>query len=85
MMFQYVSVAIEAIIFILALIIAIKKKKPYCFAFALTFMIYVFYDLAKISVFAVSDELLYPMFFMASVSALLAIWMLFNELFEIDD
>ena len=76
---QYISIIIEAAIFILSMLVAIQKKKLYGYGFALTFAIYVFYDLAKLGTFTIDNNMLYPLFLIASVSMLWAVWMIYRE------
>jgi ABC-type transport system involved in Fe-S cluster assembly fused permease/ATPase subunit len=76
---QYISIVIEAIITILALMILFKKKKQYGLCFAITFGIYVFYDLARLMVWNISPTVLYLSFFIASVSALWGMWELYTK------
>lgn len=71
---QYASIILEAAIVVIALLAAATKKKTFAYGFALTFAIYVFYDLAKLVPLSVPDAVLYPLFFVATVSALWAIW-----------
>lgn len=79
MILQVVSIIIEAIIVVFSLLTAIKKKKIYGFGIALTFAIYVFYDLARSIPLSISNNILYPLFFIATLSALWAIWMIYRE------
>lgn len=74
-----VSIFFELVIVIISLMIAVKKKKIYGYGFALTFAIYVFYDSANLFSLGISDSLLYPLFFIATLSALLSMWMLYKE------
>ena len=52
-MLQLVSIFIEFVIVIISLMIAIKNKKQFGYGFALTFGIYVLYDLAKLFSFTI--------------------------------
>ncbi|MBU4407067.1 MAG: hypothetical protein KKB24_05720 [Candidatus Altiarchaeota archaeon] len=76
---QLVSISLEAIIVIIALMIAVSKKRVYGYGFALTFGIYVFYDLARLFSFEVNEMLLYTIFFVATVSALVSMLKLYRE------
>lgn len=75
---QYTSIIIEVIVAILGLVIGIKKKKDYGYAFFLTFAIYVFYDYVKLASLSISASLLSALFFIASLSALYGIWRIYN-------
>jgi hypothetical protein len=73
------SIVLEAVIVAIALLLAIRKGKFYGYGFALTFAIYVVYDLANQFHFAISANLLVVIFFIATVSALYSIWELYRE------
>lgn len=76
---HYISILIEAIIAILGLMILFKKKKEYGLGFFVTFAIYVLYDLARVLNWNASTNVLYVSFFIASVSALWAVWEVYNK------
>ena len=67
---QFVSILLEAVIVVRAILSAIRRKKSFAYGFALTFAVYVFYDLAKLIQINVPDSILYFMFFVATLSAL---------------
>ena len=71
---QYVSILLEAVIAIFGILIWTQKKKIYGLGFFVTFGIYVFYDFARLLGWAVSESVLYGLFFVASVSALWTAW-----------
>ena len=74
------SIFLEAVIVIIALLLAVDKKRLYGYGFALTFGIYVVYDLANQFHYAISSDLLIIIFFVATVSALYSIWQLYRAL-----
>jgi len=76
---QYLSILIEAIIAILGLAIVFKKKKNYGWGIFITFAIYVFYDFSKQISLTINNDLLYALFFIASVSALFAVFMIYKD------
>ena len=76
---QYISILMELIIAVFGLMIAIKKKKCYGYGFALTFFIYVFYDLAKLIPLQIPSEAIYPMFFVATLSAMYAVFEVYRK------
>ena len=76
---HYISIVLEAVIVIISLLAAIIKKRDYCYGFALTFAIYVFYDTVKLMNINTFDYIIYPAFFIATVSALWAVWMIYKE------
>lgn len=76
---QLISITMEFAIAILALLMGVQKKKAYGYGFAVTFGIYVFYDLARLFAFTVPEGVLTAIFFVATVSALFAVWDLYKE------
>ncbi|MDO8557433.1 MAG: hypothetical protein Q7R98_03135 [Candidatus Jorgensenbacteria bacterium] len=76
---QLVSIFLEVAIVIISLMLALGKGKKYGWGFALTFAIYVFYDLAKLYLLSIPNSALYPSFFVATISALLAVWSLYKK------
>jgi len=73
---QYVSITIEAVIFVLALKMIFEKKRYIGIPIAITFAIYVFYDLAKGSNWGLPREFLDTIFFIATASMLFVVWQL---------
>lgn len=76
---QYASIVLEIAIAIIAVMIATIKKKKYGWGLFITFAIYVFYDFVNLVGIAVNTDLLYVLFFMATLSALLAIITLYRK------
>jgi len=56
-----------------------SKGKIYGYSLALTFAIYVFYDAVRLFSISLFDGLLYPLFFIATVSALFSVWKLSKD------
>lgn len=77
---QTISIVLESIIVIVALMIALKKKQLYGYGFALTFAIYVYYDYAKLAGSAVSATTLSILFFIATLSAALSVICLYRKI-----
>jgi hypothetical protein len=75
---QYFSIAIEALIAIIGILMFFQKKKIYGFGFFITFGIYVFYDLARLLGWDISNNILYISFLIASLSALLVVWAVYK-------
>jgi len=71
---QLFSIIIEALVVFMLLYGAIKKRAICAYGMALTFSIYVVYDSAKLFNWAISANTLTVMFFIASLSALWAVW-----------
>ena len=69
MLIQYISIVIEFLIAIMGILILLQRKKIYGFGIFLTFAIYVFYDFVKLFEIVISDELVYGLFFVATISA----------------
>jgi len=76
---QYISIIIEAIIAILGLIIVFQRKKKYGWGIFITFAIYVYYDFAKLAGYRVSNDILYVMFFIATLLMLGVVWILYKK------
>lgn len=76
---QVVSILIEVLIVAVALSIGTVKGKVYGYGFALTFAVYAYYDLVNALSLTVSPGLLPLLFFMATVSALAAMWALYKK------
>jgi hypothetical protein len=73
---HWASIALEAVIALIGANIALVKKRAFGWGFFVTFAIYVFYDLAKYYSLDISSDLLYVIFFIATLSALWAVWQL---------
>lgn len=74
-----ISILLEIVVAALGVALAVSRKKVYGWFIALTFVLYVFYDLANLIPLNISRDLLYPIFFVATVSILWAIWSIFLE------
>ncbi len=74
-----VSIAIELIIFAFGIILALQKKKIFGWFIALTFGIYFFYDLFRFLDTAISPDILSVIFFIATISILCAVWLIYRE------
>ena len=78
---QTISILLELMVVALGLMLVIDKKKMYGWCIALTFILYVFYDLANLLYLHISQDSLDVLFFMATLSILWAIWNIFLEAF----
>jgi hypothetical protein len=58
---------------------AARKRKPYLYGLAFTFVVYVLYDVARVVGVNVHEGLLSVLFLLASLSALIAAWGLYQE------
>lgn len=70
---QLFSILVEVLIVGILLYAAIKKQRICAWGMALTFSIYVFYDTVHLFNIGVSETIMVPAFFIASVSALWAV------------
>lgn len=76
---QYVAIVLEGVVAATGLFLAIRKKRLFGYGIFLTFAIYVFYDLAKLIPLEVSDVALYLLFFVATLSILWAVILIYKE------
>ncbi|MDP8216228.1 MAG: hypothetical protein P9L98_02755 [Candidatus Kaelpia imicola] len=67
------SIAAEVIIVLIGLAILLFKKRIIGLGVALTYGIYVFYDIAKFTHYSINQSLLYGLFFIATLSMLLVV------------
>ncbi|MFW5746684.1 MAG: hypothetical protein ACOCWQ_04010 [Nanoarchaeota archaeon] len=74
MVLQFISIALEAAIVGIALMAA--RKRRYIYGIALTFSIYVFYDMTHLFEMQISKSVLRVVFFIANLSMLMAVWKL---------
>lgn len=75
---QFTSIILESIIAVLFLLAAMKGKK-YLYGLALTFIIYVFYDLAHLLEWNIQQNMLTGFFFVATLGALYSAWHLYKK------
>ncbi|HEX7445039.1 MAG TPA: hypothetical protein VF300_01490 [Methanothrix sp.] len=78
---QTISILLELMVVALGITLVVGKKKMYGWCIALTFILYVFYDLANLLSLHISQDSLDILFFMATLSILWAIWNIFLETF----
>lgn len=74
-----ISIFLEAIITILGILLATQKRKSYGWAIALTFGIYVFYDAATFFSVSIRPDVLYSIFFIATISAFWSVWRIYKQ------
>jgi hypothetical protein len=72
------SIILEGAVAVLAFMAA-RKRKPYLYGLAFTFVVYVLYDVARVVGVNVQEGLLSVLFLLASLSALIAAWGLYQE------
>jgi len=73
------SVVLEAVVVGFGLMIALKKKQMYGWGIALTFLIYVFYDLARMQNWQVSSSMMSASFLVATISAVWAAYSIYKN------
>ena len=73
------SIFLEAVVAALGIMLAIGKKKMYGWCIALTFVLYVVYDLTNLLALNISQDTMYMIFFVATLSILWAVWNIFLE------
>lgn len=74
-----VSIILEVIIMVLGIMLAILRKRFYGWLIALTFLFYVFYDMVYFLNLQVSQNALHAIFFIATISILIAVISLFKK------
>ena len=79
---QTISILLELMVVALGIMLVVGKKKMYGWCIALTFILYIFYDLANLLSLHISQDSLDILFFMATLSILWAIWNIFLEAFR---
>jgi len=79
MSLQSISIILEAMIFVVCLVLAIRKKRLFAYGFALTFLIYAFYDSVQFFGLPVNGSDIYFGFFLATVSAFLGTILMYIE------
>lgn len=76
---QVLSVLIEIIVAIAGVRLATKGKKVYGWFIALTFALYVVFDLSRLEFLPKSEAVISPLFLIASLSILYAVWLIGEE------
>lgn len=80
MNFSLIFIIFELAIVAFCIFSAVYKKRLFAYGFAFSFLIYAFYDLANFFNLPVRDNVIYFMFLLAAISALLgAIFMAFEK------
>ncbi|MCK9442198.1 MAG: hypothetical protein M0Q13_12355 [Methanothrix sp.] len=73
------SISLEVVVAALGVMLAVSKKKMYGWCIAVTFVLYVIYDLANLLALNISQDTMYMIFFVATLSILWAVWNIFLE------
>jgi len=74
-----ISIILEAVIVLLGLMIARGKKRAYGWGIAFTFIIYVFYDLARLQNWQIGSDIMAFSFLAATISALIAVYSIYRK------
>ena len=72
------AIVVECAVAVVAVLGALKGR-PHLYGFALTFAIYVLYDVGRLLHWNVGEGVLSVLFLVASLSALVAVWGLYKE------
>jgi hypothetical protein len=76
---QLLATLIEIIVAIVAILIATQKKKNYGWFIALTFALFVVFDLARIFALDISADIHSLILLVACLSMLYAAWLIYGE------
>lgn len=76
---QVLSVLIEIIIAAGAVFIAVKKQKPFGWAIAATFGLYVVFDLSRMGIIPFLAGIDAFLFLAANIAMLIALWLMIKE------
>jgi hypothetical protein len=77
---QVLAVAVECIVALAGIRLATKGKKVYGWWIALTFALYVVFDLSRLGLLPKDEGVLSPLFLVASLSILYAVYLLGCEI-----
>jgi hypothetical protein len=76
---QLIATLAEVAIAVIALLIAWKKKKMYGGFIAITFALFVIFDIDRILSLNIAPDLHAVIFFLACLSMLYAVWLMWSE------
>lgn len=76
---QVIAVLLEAAVTVIAAAIAIRQKKAYGWCIALTFGLFVFFDIGRLFALPVPDTAHALVFLVACVSMLYGVWLMYRE------
>lgn len=79
LLLQVISILIEFAVVALALRLASTGRKQYGWLIALTFALYIFFDLSRLGLIPVTEDVSAPLFLTASLSALIAVFLILRE------
>jgi len=76
---QLIATLAEVVVAIIAVLIAVQKKKTYGYFIGITFALFVLFDIARIFALEVSAELHALVLLIACISMVYAAWLMWNE------
>jgi len=76
---QIIAVVLEAVVTIVAVIIATKKRRVYGWGIAITFGLFVFFDVFRIFSLPVPESFHAFIFLVACASMVYAVWLMYDE------
>jgi hypothetical protein len=80
---QVLAVAIECMVALGGVRLALKGKKFYGWWIALTFALYVLFDAGRLGVISIGQGTAAVLFLIASLSILYAVWLMGNEVIRV--
>jgi bacteriorhodopsin len=76
---QIIAVLLEVAVMVVAAIIAVRRKKSYGWCIAVTFGLFVLFDIGRLFSLPVSDEAHALIFLVACGSMLYGVWLMYDE------
>ena len=76
---QILSILIEVIIVAGAVVIGVKNQKPYGWAIAVTFGLFVIFDLSQLGMISFLAGIDAFLFLAANIAMLIAVWLIMKE------
>jgi len=76
---QIVAVVLEVAVTVIAVVIATRHKKLYGWCIAVTFGLFVLFDIGRLVALPISDEAHALIFLIACGSMLFGIWLIYKE------
>jgi hypothetical protein len=77
---QIIAVFLEVAVTVIAVVIAIRQKKYYGWCIAVTFGLFVLFDIGRLFSWPLSDEVHSLIFLVACGSMLYGVWLLYEDL-----
>jgi hypothetical protein len=76
---QIIAVLLEAAVTVIAVVIATRQKKYYGWCIAVTFGLFVLFDIGRLFAWPLSDEAHSLIFLVACGSMLYGVWLIYGE------